>query len=206
MSKAYYYCKNFSFREVNNLFAYSTKDPSHLSQDQRITRLYKGMIRKLMAQHVFTIRRCNFDRFHDEQARVRRDFDKIYAKDADPKLVELTLEKYELYIEKYFEPYAAMHACRPHSNLWGKDVGWGDKALATDHIGYYSGNVLVNGQPSQVAFHEEYPHMTTAWIYDEMYLDAEFNYDDLEAQYLAEQSSSGERAADVKARLDEARL
>ena len=41
MSKAYYYCKNFSFREVNNLFAYSTKDPSHLSQDQRITRLYK---------------------------------------------------------------------------------------------------------------------------------------------------------------------
>ena len=30
-----------------------------------------------------------------------------------------------------------MHECRPHSNLWGKHVLWGDEALATDHIGYY---------------------------------------------------------------------
>jgi hypothetical protein len=35
------------------------------------------MLRKLLAQHVFTIRRTNFDRFHDEQYRVRRDFEKI---------------------------------------------------------------------------------------------------------------------------------
>lgn len=41
MSKAYYYCKNFSFREVNNLFAYSVKDPANLTRQQKITRLYK---------------------------------------------------------------------------------------------------------------------------------------------------------------------
>ncbi len=41
MSKAYYYCKNFSFKQVNNLFAYSIKDPSMLTKKQRITRLYK---------------------------------------------------------------------------------------------------------------------------------------------------------------------
>ena len=41
MSKAYYYCKNFSFKEVNNLFAYSTKDPNQLTGKQRINRLYK---------------------------------------------------------------------------------------------------------------------------------------------------------------------
>ena len=35
------------------------------------------MLRKLLAQHVFTIRKTNIDRFHDEQYRVRRDFDKI---------------------------------------------------------------------------------------------------------------------------------
>ena len=163
------------------------------------------MIRKLMAQHVFTIRRSNLDRFYDEQYRVRRDFDKIFAKDADPKLVELTLEKYELYIERHFEPYAAMHECRPHSNLWGKHVLWGDEALATDHIGFYQ-PVLAHGEPSQVAFHEEYPHMVSAWVYDEMYLDAEFNYNDVEGQYLAQQSSSGETAAEARAKLDEARL
>ena len=70
------------------------------------------MLRKLMAQHIFTIRRTNYDRFYDEQYRVRRDFDRILAADADPTDIELTLEKYELYIEKHFEPYAAMHECR----------------------------------------------------------------------------------------------
>jgi hypothetical protein len=41
MSKAYYYCKNFSFKEVNNLFAYATKNPSSLTREQRVARLYK---------------------------------------------------------------------------------------------------------------------------------------------------------------------
>ena len=41
MSKAYYYCKNYSFKEVNNLFSYSIKDPSQLTRKQKITRLYK---------------------------------------------------------------------------------------------------------------------------------------------------------------------
>lgn len=74
--------------------------------------MFRGMLRKLLAQHVYTIRRTDFDRFHEEQYRVRRDFDRIFAAEADPKDVDLTLEKYELYIEKYFEPYAAMHDCR----------------------------------------------------------------------------------------------
>ena len=158
-----------------------------------------------MAKHVFTIRRVDFDKFYEEQYRVRRDFDKILAKDADPKLVELTLEKYELYIQDNFEPYAAMHQCRPHSNLWGKDVLWGDEALATDHVGYYK-PVLAHGEPSDVAFHEEYPHMVSAWVYDEMYLDATFDYDDLEGKYLAQQSSNAEERAEAKAKLDESRL
>ena len=41
MSKAYYYCKNFSFKEVNNLFAYATKNPNALTQEQKMVRLYK---------------------------------------------------------------------------------------------------------------------------------------------------------------------
>lgn len=41
MSKAYYYCKNFSFQEVNHLFAYAVKNPEVLTQHQRVTRLYK---------------------------------------------------------------------------------------------------------------------------------------------------------------------
>ena len=66
MSKAYYYCKNFSFKEVNNLFAYAVKNPETLTQEQRVTRLYKGVLRKLMSQHIHTIKRVNIDRFHEE--------------------------------------------------------------------------------------------------------------------------------------------
>jgi len=70
---------------------------------------------------VFTIRRPNFDRFYDEQYKVRRDFDKI-LNSKDEKEILVMLEKYELYIERFFEPYAAMHECRPHSNRWGRLV------------------------------------------------------------------------------------
>ena len=78
MSKAYYYCKNFSFKEVNNIFAYAVKDPSTLTQHQRTTRLYKGVLRRLMANNIHCVKRVNFEKFHDEQYQVRRDFDKIY--------------------------------------------------------------------------------------------------------------------------------
>ena len=99
-----------------------------------------------------------------------------------------------------------MHACRPHSNLWGKDVLWGDEALMTDHIGYYSQNVKAFGEPSAGNYHEEYPHMVSAWVYDHQYLDSEFNYEDLERKYLAQEASnSSETASDTKAKLDQAR-
>ena len=63
------------------------------------------------------------------------------------------LEKYETYIENTFEPYAAMHECRQHSNLWGKMVSYGDKALETDNIGFYK-PVPVFGVPSENDYHE----------------------------------------------------
>lgn len=114
------------------------------------------------------------------------------------------LEKYELYIEKYFEPYAAMHESRPHSNLWGKQLIYGHEALATDHIGYYSQNVLVHGSPSTVHFHEQYPHMVSGWVYDHKYMDDTFNYEDLEKQYLEGEKKSSETPQELKQKLDQA--
>jgi hypothetical protein len=160
------------------------------------------MLRKLMANHIHTIRRVNFERFHDEQYRVRRDFDKILSPDTSEEETNLMLEKYEMYIENYFEPYAAMHECRSHSNLWGKMVSYGDVALATDHVGYYK-NRGIAPEPTPTAFHEEYPHMVTAWIYDHQYLDATFDYNDLEKNYLKGSQGASE-ASDAKAQLDQA--
>ena len=68
------------------------------------------------------------------------------------------IEKYELFIEANFESYTHMHESRPHSNLWGKQLNYGDEALVSDHIGYYSKNVLLHAAPKSGSFHEEYPH------------------------------------------------
>ena len=108
------------------------------------------------------------------------------------------LEKYEHYIETHFEPYAAMHECRQHSNLWGKMVSYGDKALETDNIGFYK-PVPVFGVASENNYHEEYPLMAGAWVYDHQYLDAKFNYNDLEKDYLKDSQIA--EASDAKTQL-----
>ena len=104
------------------------------------------------------------------------------------------LEKYELFIERQFEPYAAMHESRQHSNLWGKQLIYSQTALDTDHIGYYK-PVLIHGAPTSVHFHEQYPHIVSGWMYDHLYLSDDFNYDDLEGKYLEEQVKSSKAGA-----------
>jgi len=155
--------------------------------------------------HIHTIKRVNFDRFHDEQYRVRRDFDKIYNTDASQEEISAMIEKYEHFISENFEPYAAMHESRQHSNLWGKMVLWGDDALKTDHIGFYSKNVLINAEPTVGHYHEQYPHNIGAWMYDETYNNTDFNYDDLEQKYQDNERASKTSPDELKAQLDEAR-
>lgn len=113
---------------------------------------FRGTLRKLMAQHVFTVKRPNFDRFFEEQYKARKDFDKI-LNSKDETEIGIMLEKYELYIEEQFEQYAAMHDSREHSNLWGKHLVYTNEALQTDQFGYYK-PVLITGEPTTVHFHE----------------------------------------------------
>jgi len=42
--------------------------------------------------------------------------------------------------------------------------------------------------------------MVGAWVYDHQYLNAEFNYNDLESEYL--KSQGGKTAIEAKAQLD----
>ena len=160
-------------------------------------------MRKLLALHVFTVRRTNYDRFYEEQYKVRRDFEQIYNSN-DEKEISVMLDKYELFIEQNFEPYAAMHESRQHSNLWGKMLLYSNKALQTDHIGYYK-PVLMHGEPTTVMFNEQYPHMVTAWMYDEKFLNDDFKYEDTEKEYLMnDPKRMTETCVDIKEQLDEA--
>jgi hypothetical protein len=80
---------------------------------------------------------------------------------------------------------------------------YGPQALATDQIGYYK-PVLLHGEPSSVHFHEQYPHMVSAWVYDHKYMNEDFDYNDLEKQYLESEVKQGGNPETLKEKLDEA--
>ena len=82
-------------------------------------------------------------------------------------------------------------------------VTWGDEALMTDRIGYYSKNVLINAAPTSAHFHEEYPHQVQGWMYDEKYMNSDFNYEDLEKQYQDFQDKTPSNPAEMKKDLDD---
>jgi hypothetical protein len=46
--------------------------------------------------------------------------------------------------------------------------------------------------------------MVTAWVYDHKYLNDDFNYEDLEKQYLDAQAGSGSDPSALKKELDAA--
>lgn len=186
MSKAYYYVKNFTFKEVNNLFAYQVKDPSILTKHQRITRLYKGTLRKLMAAHINCTRGKNYERFFEESRKVREDFDNLLENEHDTILYETMVEKYELLIEQLFEPDASLNPSRPYSNLNGKLVLFSDTCLQSDPIGYYKER-QVTGKPTGVGFFEEYPDQGNSWVYADYDIDDIHEYKDNETQYKGTQ-------------------
>ena len=76
-TKAYYYCKNFSFKEINNLFSYGVKDPSRLTKHQKLIRLYKNSLRKVQDIHLYKTKDSDYEAFLDEARKLREDFEKL---------------------------------------------------------------------------------------------------------------------------------
>ena len=67
-----------------------------------------------------------------------------------------------------------------------------------DPFGYYSKSELVTGEPTGVGFYEEYPLQATAWTYEELELNEDFDYEGNELDY--ELSKSSEQ---IKKELDD---
>ena len=64
----------------------------------------------------------------------------------------------------------------------------------------------MHGTPTDVHFYEEYPQMVTAWIYDHKYMSDDFNYADVEKNYLKSQDQIVKDvvASETKEKLDQA--
>lgn len=64
-------------------------------------------------------------------------------------------------------------------------------------------NIYRHGEATDVHFHEQYPHMVTAWVYDHKYLSDDFNYEDLEKKYVNSEAKNTESPDSVKEKLDQ---
>ena len=62
----------------------------------------------------------------EECQRTRADFDRI-LESKNRREIDLMLEKYERYIENYFEPDFPLHHSRPHSPMYGKHTIFTDE-------------------------------------------------------------------------------
>lgn len=62
----------------------------------------------------------------------------------------------------------------------------------------------MHGEPTTVQFNEQYPHMVTAWLYDDKYLSDDFNYHDTEKEYLFDERHITEKEESIKSSLDKA--
>lgn len=60
-----------------------------------------------MALHIHAVKATNYDRFLEEARKAREDFEAIKNTD-NQRHIEATLEKYENFIEYYYDPYASL--------------------------------------------------------------------------------------------------
>lgn len=73
MAKAYNAIKNFQFKEVLNLVCYGAKHPEMLTQTQRITRLYRSVLRR-QNQLLLEGLQGDVHKFNDELQAVSSEF------------------------------------------------------------------------------------------------------------------------------------
>ena len=58
----------------------------------------------------------------------------------------------------------------------------------------------LDGKPSDLHFHEEFPHTAGPWVYDHAYLDESFDYQGEEGKHMKKQAS--ESLETLKEQLD----
>ena len=121
MSKAYYFGKNFTFKNIMNLLCYSTQTPEKLTSTQKVTRLYRleflifldffhfciflirAQLRDIYATNLRGVR-PDFVLFNESITATRREFQKLLDMPVDSLEFNSKLEKYEKILENNFDP------------------------------------------------------------------------------------------------------
>lgn len=169
MSKAYFIHKNFDWSTMVNLLCFSVKNPSTLTKTQKVTRLYRAVMRQNMAENIHNSS-ASMDYFLEEQFKVRKDFDTLRSMTQSNPLWEETFEKYVRFIDDNYDPTMFIDDSRAYAPTAGRYVIYTEESLQFDPFGYYKDRRVSQNTPHpSMPYQMDFPHTDSQWIYNEQY-------------------------------------
>lgn len=158
---------NFKWRTLLNLCAYSEKDPSVLTHEQRFSRIYRACLRRHHLLNVVRLRLAiahhkNFFE-HAEQTRKRFEVAKKYS--------GIELENFfkdaEEWLELTFFPAVSHWPTRLYSNKYHLNVAYPDAFHDYDPAGYYKPKPIFGLVPSTGPYFQEYPRSPNYFLIED---------------------------------------
>ena len=93
MSKAYFVHKNFDWGTMLNLLCFSVKNPASLTKTQKVSRLYRSVMRQNIAENMHNSS-ASMDYFLEEHYRVRQDFNLMLSLSPSDPIFTTKMEEY----------------------------------------------------------------------------------------------------------------
>ena len=78
MSKAYFVHKNLNWPTMLNILCFSVQNASVLTKQQKVSRLYRSVMRQNMAKNIHSSSAC-MEYFLEQHYQARADFDYLHS-------------------------------------------------------------------------------------------------------------------------------
>jgi hypothetical protein len=146
MSKAYYFVKNFRYKQTVDLFCYETLFPAKLTTTQRTTRLYLNILRSSQREH-FHEHRGQIQSFMDRLVYFRGCFEELLERDREIEFVNKKHAEMEKEVAHMYDVELFVRENRPYSRSSGKYNTFSNEDLAYDPFGYYGEKMAHEANP-----------------------------------------------------------
>jgi hypothetical protein len=180
---------NWKWRTLLNLCAYSVKDPSTLTANQRFTRIYRACIRRHHLLNVVRLKNgiANHKNFFEDVEKSRQRFEK--AKGYTGKEYEIFMKETEEWLELTFFPAISHWPTRIYTNKYHLNAAYPDSVHDYDPFGYYKPKPLFGTVPSAGPYFQEYPHAPDFFLLED---EKPVTFDPYLAQHLRKIQQSKE--------------
>lgn len=148
---------NWKWRVMLNICAYSVKDPSTLTANQKFSRLYRSCLRRHYLLNVARMRwaHANHKNYFEHVEECRQSFEK--AKSYSGEQLENFIKETEEWLELTFFPAVSQWPTRLFSNKYALNVAYPDEYHEFDPVGYYKPRPIQKTGLPAGPFFQDYP-------------------------------------------------